>query len=51
MRVAIQKAEKLRSGLRQIHDEHRELAADLKKLSQADKEEGQTDYGFAETLT
>lgn len=52
MRVAIQKAEKLRSGLRQIHGEHRELVAGLKRLAEAAKEEGKTDYvRFAERLT
>lgn len=52
MRVAIQMAEKLRSGLRQIHGEHRELVAGLKSLAEAAKEEGKTDYvRFAERLT
>lgn len=52
MRVAIQKAEKLRSGLRQIHGEHRELVAGLKRLAEAAKEEGKSDYvRFAERLT
>ena len=52
MRVAIQKAEKLRSGLRQIHGEHRGLVAGLKRLAEAAKEEGRTDYvRFAEMLT
>ncbi|MDZ4782152.1 MAG: hemerythrin domain-containing protein [Planctomycetia bacterium] len=52
MRVAIQKAKKLRSGLPQIHGEHRELVAGLKRLAEAAKEEGKTDYvRFTERLT
>lgn len=52
MGEAIQKAEKLRAGLPQIHGEHRELVAGLKKLAEGAKEEGKTDYvRFAQRLT
>ena len=49
---AIKMAEKLRVSLPQIHGEHRELVAGLKKLAEAAKEEGKADYmRFAERLT
>jgi len=52
MREAIKKADKLRAGLPQIHREHRELVAGLKKLAEAANDEGKRDYvGFAERLT
>lgn len=52
MGEAVKIAEKLRAGLPQIHGEHRELVAGLKKLGEAAKEEGKTDYvRFAERLT
>lgn len=52
LRVAIQKADHLRAGLPQIHGEHRDLVAGLKRLAEAAKEEGKTDYvRFAERLT
>jgi sugar phosphate isomerase/epimerase len=37
MREAIQKADKLRAGLPQIHGEHRELMAGMKRLAEAAK--------------
>ena len=52
MGEAIKVAEKLRANLPQIHGEHRELLAGLKRLGEAAKEEGKTDYvRFAESLT
>lgn len=52
MGEAISIAKKLRAGLPQIHGEHRELLAGLKKLGEAAKDEGKTDYvRFAERLT
>jgi hypothetical protein len=52
MGEAVKVAEKLRANLPQIHGEHRELLAGLKKLGEAAKEEGKTDYvRFAESLT
>lgn len=52
MREAIKVAEKLRASLPQIHGEHRELLAGLKRLGEAAKEERKTDYvRFAESLT
>jgi len=49
---SIKMAEKLRTGLPKSHGEHRELVAGLKKLAEAAKEEGKTDYvRFAERLT
>lgn len=52
MGEAIKNAERLRAGLPQIHGEHRELVAGLKKLAEAAKEEGKADYvRFAERLT
>lgn len=49
---AVKLAEKLRAGLPKSHGEHRELVAGLKKLAEAAKEEGKTDYvRFAERLT
>jgi hypothetical protein len=49
---AVKMAEKLRTGLPKSHGEHRELVAGLKKLAEAAKEEGKTDYvRFAERLT
>lgn len=52
MREAVEIAEKLRTGLPQIHREHSELLAGLKKLAEAAKKEGKTDYvRFVEKLT
>ncbi len=52
MREAVKIAEKLRDGLPQIHREHSELLAGLKKLGEAAKEEGKADYvRFVEKLT
>ncbi|MBA4020684.1 MAG: hypothetical protein C0483_26285 [Pirellula sp.] len=52
MGEAVQIAEKLRAGLPQIHGEHRELLAGLKRLGEAAKEERKTDYvRFVERLT
>lgn len=52
MREAIKKADKLRAGLPQIHREHRELVAGLKRLDEAAREVGKTDYvRFAERLS
>ncbi len=52
MGEAIKVAEKLRTHLPQIHGEHRELLAGLKRLGEAAKEERMTDYvRFAESLT
>ena len=52
MGEAIKVAEKLRANLPQIHGEHRELLAGLKRLGEAAQEEGKTDYvRFAESLT
>jgi hypothetical protein len=49
---AVKMAEKLRAGLPKSHGEHRELVAGLKKLAEAAKEEGKTDYvRFAERLS
>lgn len=52
MGEAIKLAEKLSAALPQVHREHRELVAGLKKLAEAAKEEGKADYvRFAERLT
>jgi hypothetical protein len=52
MGEAIKIAEKLKAGLPQIHHEHRDLVAGLKRLADAAKEEGKTDYvRFSERLT
>ena len=52
MGEAVKRAETLRAKLPQIRSEHRDLVAGLKKLAEAAKEEGQTDYvRFAESLT
>ncbi|MBY0456397.1 MAG: hypothetical protein K2V38_03605 [Gemmataceae bacterium] len=52
MREAVKKAERLRESLPQIRREHREFVAGLKRLAEAAKEEGKTDYvRFAERLT
>lgn len=52
MSEAIKVAEKLRASRPQIHGEHRELLAGLKRLGEAAKEEGKTDYvRFAESLS
>jgi hypothetical protein len=52
MAEALKLADKLRTGLPKSHGEHRELVAGLKKLAEAAKEEGKTDYvRFAERLT
>lgn len=48
---AVTTAAKLRAGLPQIRRDHRELVAGLKKLAEAAKDEGKTDYvRFAEQL-
>ena len=52
MREAVKMAEKLRDSLPQIRLDHHELIAGLKKLGEAAKVEGKTDYvRFAEKLT
>lgn len=52
MREAVEMAEKLRAGLPQIRRDHHELIAGLKKLGEAAKVQGKTDYvRFAEKLT
>ena len=52
MGEAIKIAAKLKAGLPQIHREHRDLVAGLKRLADAAKEEGKTDYvRFSESLT
>lgn len=51
MRKVVPMAERLKADLSQIRREHRELIAGLKKLGEAAKEEGQTEYvRFAERL-
>lgn len=52
MREAVKIAEKLRADLPQIRRDHHELIAGLKKLGEAAKVEGKTDYvRFVERLT
>lgn len=52
MSEAIKMAEKLRANLPQIHREHRDLMAGLKRIKEAAKKEEKTDYvRFAERLT
>ena len=52
MREAVKIAEKLRADLPQIRRDHHELIAGLKKLGEAAKVEGRTDYvRFVEKLT
>ena len=52
MREAVEIAEKLRASLPQIRRDHQELIAGLKKLGEAAKVEGKTDYvRFVEKLT
>lgn len=52
MREAVKIAEKLRAGLPQIHREHSELQAGLKKIAEAAKGEGKAeDVRFVEKLT
>lgn len=52
MREAVTIAERLRIGLPQIHREHSELLAGLKKLGEAAKGEGKADYvRYVERLT
>ena len=52
MREAVKIAEKLRADLPQIRRDHHELIAGLKKLGEAAKVEGKTDYvRFVEKLT
>ena len=49
---ALKKAEQLKAGLPNIHREHRELVAGLKRLAEAAKEQDKTDYvRFAERLS
>ncbi len=51
MRKAVPMAERLKANLPQIRREHRELVAGLKKLAEAAREEGKTEYvRFSERL-
>ena len=51
MRKALPMAERLKANLPQIRREHRELVAGLKKLAEAAREEGKTEYvRFADRL-